>query len=327
MTTLLIGCGYWGKNWANTLFGLNELGAICEADTARHGELKANYPGVTLYGNLSEALAHNGLEAAIVATPVPTHPAVARQVLESDLSVLVEKPLTLTAVDAEDLVKLANARGKVLAVGHILMYHPAVIKLKELVDSGELGNILGVECSRTNLGKVRNEENAWWSLAPHDISVISMLLGEDFTVTAAGGLRYLGRPGLEDAVDATFESGSGRFARIHVSWLSPEKRRETVVIGDKKIAVFNDALPDNKLTVLDYSLDRAGDTVNGIQSGGLTPVAFDEAAKPLTLEFEHFIRAVREGGPLVNDGHNGLLVVRNLEDVHNRLEARRPVVV
>lgn len=323
MKILLIGFGYWGNNWARTLYKLGLLGAIC--DNAPESAFKAaeDYPDISFYNDLQQALEDETLEAAIIATPVPTHYAVTRQVLLANRSALVEKPITLNAQEAKELVELARETGNTLAVGHILMYHPGLLKLKELVDQGELGEILSVQCSRVNLGKIRNSENCWWSLAPHDLSIISLLLEEPLNTVAVSKTNLLERAGLEDAVYADFITPSGKRASVHVSWYSPFKKHETIVIGTEKIAIFEDTQPaEKKLTVLEYTLDRENDHVNSVQRGRETHVAIDTTRQPMENEALAFVEAIRHNTRLANDGQNGFEVVRNLEEVQNQLNAQ-----
>lgn len=324
MSILLIGCGYWGQNWAKTLSKIGELGAICEPSEALRNRIAEQFPQIRLYADLTEALSTADVEAAVIATPAHTHRAIARQCLLAGKSVLVEKPLTLDPDEADELVRLADGCGLILAVGHLLLYQPALIALKALMDAGELGEILSVQCTRVNLGKVRNEENCWWSLAPHDLSIISLLLGEPLQLKSAMKLNLLQRPGLEDTVYASFSTSSGRQASVHVSWMSQVKRHETVVIGSKKMAVFEDTLsPDQKLQLIDYELNCNGDQVSGVSKGEAHYVAYAQPEEDLlTTEARGFLDAVRgERAKIPNDGENGLQVVLMLSEVQRYLDA------
>jgi UDP-2-acetamido-3-amino-2,3-dideoxy-glucuronate N-acetyltransferase len=325
MSTLLIGCGYWGQNWAKTLYRLGELAALCDPRPAVQADLKEKYPGVALFNTPEEALQHPGIEAVVVATPVVTHLAVGRACLEAKKSVLIEKPLTLNAPESQELVSLAKQQGVVLAVGHILMHHPALLKLQQLIRSGELGEVRSVQCTRVNLGKVRNEENVWWSLAPHDLSILSLLLEESFEPIAASQMSLLNRPDLPDTVQAQFATPTGRFGSIHVSWLHPVKKHETVVIGTKKMAIFEDTQPpEKKLHLIDYTLEASGDQVAGVTRGEGTFVPYEMPDELLALEAKAFLNAVRTGAPLPNDGENGLHVVRMLETVEQMMKSTAP---
>jgi UDP-2-acetamido-3-amino-2,3-dideoxy-glucuronate N-acetyltransferase len=338
MSVLLIGCGYWGANWAKALAGLGELGAICEASPEIQQTLKTGYPQVPLFTDLADALRYPGLEAAVVATPVMTHMEVARQCLLAGKHVLVEKPLALDPEEAEFLAKLAEGGGLILAVGHLLLYHPALIQLKALMDAGALGEILSVQCTRVNLGKIRNEENVWWSLAPHDLSIISLLLGEStddepLTLQSVSGLSLLKRPGLEDSVQAHLLSASGKSASVQVSWLAPVKKHETLVIGSQAMAIFDDALPaGQKLQILEYDLSQDGQRVQHIQRGESRFVDYESfMTQPnedlLTTQAKAFLQAIRgQRHALPNDSQNGVQVVRLLWEVQQKINSSQPVM-
>lgn len=321
MSVLLVGFGYWGKNWGRTLHAMGELGVVCEANATLHEVIESQCPGTPVLTRLDEALSQPGIEAVVIATPAGTHHRVAHQCLVAGKHVLVEKPMTLDPQESRQLVQMAEQQGTVLAVGHLLLYHPALITLKRLIDAGELGEILSVQCTRVNLGKIRNEENAWWSLAPHDLSIIAFLTGETFEPVAATRMNLLGRPRIEDSVYAQFQTASGKAASVQVSWYAPDKKHETVVIGSRKIAVFDDALPaGEKLRLIDYTLDRPDlKTVNGITKGETLLVPYPPADDLLTLEAAAFLKAGREGLRISNDGRNGALVVRLLDHVQQML--------
>lgn len=319
MTMLLIGCGYWGQNWAKTLARLNCLSAICDP-AIETLNLCDRYPQVALYDTVEQALLHPGIEGVIIAAPAPLHSTIATQCLLSGKHVLVEKPMTLTTQESEELVRLASEKNRVLAVGHLLMYHPALLKLQAMIRAGELGDVLAVQCTRANLGKIRNEENCWWSFAPHDVSILTMLLEEPIEVVSAIKLNPLGRPEIEDEVVASFRTSSGRAASIRVSWLSPMKTHQTVVIGTQKMAIFEDTQPpDKKLVLLDYQIDRLGDHVQSVQKGHLSYVPYDTQDELLAMEAQAFIEAIRSGASLQNDGYNGLQAIRILEEVQELL--------
>jgi UDP-2-acetamido-3-amino-2,3-dideoxy-glucuronate N-acetyltransferase len=277
---------------------------------------------------LEKALQLPGVEAVVLATPVVTHRVMAEQCLRAGKHVLAEKPMTLHAHESAELVQIAEECERVLAVGHLLLYQPALLKLKELIAQGELGDILTVQCTRINLGKVRNEENVWWSLAPHDLSIISYLLEEPLTPVQAFKLNSLKRDQVEDTVYAAFQTPSGKEASVHVSWLSPIKKHETLVIGTKQIAIFDDTLPpEKKLTLLPYSLDRSGDIVQNIAKGESVSIPFEVGSDLLTREAQAFIDAVRgTRNALPNDGQNGLQVVQLLEEVQTILNQRNKIL-
>lgn len=330
MSILLVGCGYWGNNWAKTLAKLNLLEGVCDPRPAVQAELKQRYPDVRLWDDFPMALSETQASAVVLATPVLTHYEMARQCLGADRSVLVEKPLTLDPDDALALVHLAEQSQLTLAVGHLLLYQPALIELKRMMVSGELGEIIGIQSTRVNLGKVRNEENVWWSLAPHDLSIISMLLDEPLSVQQAYATHWLKRPQLPDAVTANLVSASGTPVNINVSWLSPVKRHETMVIGTKKIAIFEDTEPvERKLKLLDYDLHWDHKTVSSLQSGQTAFVAYPPAEDDLlTLQAKAFFQASQDKRySIPNNGCNGLQVVQVLSQIQAILDqAVSPVV-
>jgi predicted dehydrogenase len=272
----------------------------------------------------------SSLDAVVVATSVPTHYEIGRAALDAGKHALIEKPLALRAADAEDLCVLAAERGKILMVGHLLEYHPGVRKVKDLIESGDLGTVFYVYANRLNLGKVRADENALWSLGPHDISVVNFLTGEEPMEVSARGECYL-QAGVEDVVFGYIKYPSGVIGHLHESWLDPHKSRKITVVGSDKMVVFDDMETDRKVTVYDK-----GAVVPEYQSYGeyvslrfgdihIPRIANDE---PLRLECEHFVECVREGKQPVSDGQDGLNVVRVLEAMQRSLrEGGDPVKI
>ena len=263
------------------------------------------------------------MEAVVVATPVPTHAELARRALAAGKHVFVEKPMAMGAEDAESLVALAEERGLALMPGHLLLYHPGVLKLKELVDSGELGDVLYVYGNRQNLGTIRPDENALWSLGVHDLSVILYLLGEEPTEALARGESFL-KEGVEDVVFCHLRFRSGKAAHMHLSWLDPHKMRRMTVVGTVKMAVFDDMELDRKVTVYDSAAEPS------LRSYGEWSTRIGDVysprvpnAEPLRLECEHFLGLVRGNGDRIAAAHNGLAVVRTLEQLQASLERER----
>jgi predicted dehydrogenase len=307
------------------LANLNALAAICDPSPEVRAWAEARFPGVRCYAQLADALAATTLNAAIVASDAGRHTALAQTCLAAGLHVLVEKPLALTVCDAEAVVRAAMQAGRVLAVGHLLMYHPALKALKTLMDSGEMGDILSVDCTRLNFGRVRNEENVWWSLASHDLSILSLLLDAPLLPVTVSAQTLLGRPGLEDEVTATFQTLEAdkqlapRWASIHVGWLHPVRRRLVVVKGTKKMAVFDDFQPnETKVTLLDYALEASADgLVTGMSRGEFRYMPYEPEGDLLEQEALAFLKAVaaNDASGLPNNGWNGLENVRMLEAV------------
>ncbi len=273
--------------------------------------------------NLDDLLSDPDLDAVVLATPVPTHAELAIRVAESGKHCFVEKPLATTAADAEAAVAAATQAGKILMVGHLLEYHPAVDRLKELLDDGELGGLYYIYGNRLNLGKLRAEENALWSLGAHDVSVVLHLIGEEPTECSAHGESYV-REGVEDVVFCYLRFPSGVVAHLHLSWLDPHKERRLTVVGARRMATFDDMLVDGKLTVYDKGFDESAHTWGEyIARSGESFSPQISNAEPLRLECEHFIDCIRSGAAPRSDGHSGLRVVRVLERLQRSLDENR----
>ena len=263
-------------------------------------------------GDFDELLAADDVDAVVIATPVPTHYPLARAALEAGKHVFVEKPPAMRAAEMEELIGLAETGGLVLMPGHLLLYHPAVQKLKELIDDGELGEVLVVYGNRQNLGKIRKDENALWSLGVHDLSVIQHLIQEEIVEAAAHGHAFL-TDGVEDVVFCYLRFASGKIAHMHLSWLDPHKMRRLTVVGRDKMAVFDDMELEHKITVYDKAPEQPSETYGEWRTRtGDTFSPKLSNAEPLRLECAHFVRLVQEGW----DGRemrDGLEVVRALE--------------
>ncbi len=325
---VVVGAGGWGRNHVRNFAALPgaELRWVCDASESIRAEVAAAHPGVRVAADLEAALADPAVRGVVVATPVPTHADLAARALAAGRDVLVEKPLALTTEDAARLCRLADTHGRVLMVGHLLLYHPAVIALRELIESGELGEVLYVYSQRLNLGVVRRDENAWWSLAPHDLSVASFLLGSDPVAVSATGACFLQTgKGIEDVVFATVEFPQGRLAHVHVSWLDPNKTRQLTVVGSRKMAVFDDTSPDEKLKIYDKGAEPppslSYDEGVRIRTGDLRVPAL-RMQEPLRRECGAFVEAIRSRSRPVADGASGLAVVRALEAGARSLASR-----
>jgi len=315
----VVGAGSWGRNHVRSLATMSgvDLRWVCDQSDAVRASLAQNHPGPTFTPDLAQVLADPAVRGVVVATHAPSHAAVARQVLEAGKDVLVEKPLALRPEDAADLVERADRGGRILMVGHLLLHHPVVEALKDLVDSGELGEVLYLVCRRLNLGVVRRDENAWWSLAPHDLSIARHLLGADpVAVSATGGTFLQREQGIEDVVFGTVRFAGDRLAHVHVSWLDPHKTRMLTVVGSKKMAVFDDTSGDQKLTVYDKGVEPPAslryDEGVRVRTGEIRIPAI-RMSEPLRREHEAFVRAIETREPPLGDGHSGLAVVRALD--------------
>ena len=302
---------------------LAELTWICDVDQARLQEYAKRYPEARTTAKFADVLSDDGVDAVTIATPVPTHHALAKQALEAGKHVFVEKPPAMRAAEMEELLALAEERDLVLMPGHLLLYHPGLRRVKELVDAGELGEVACVYGNRQNLGQIRKDENALWSLGAHDLSVILHLVGEEPVEAWARGESFL-NPGVEDVVFCYLRFPSGVVAHMHLSWLDPHKMRRMTVVGDKKMAVFDDMEPERKVTVYDKGPQQPAETWGEWQtrSGDISipKVANDE---PLRLECEHFLALLRGEGDRSAAAREGLAVVRALEQLQSSLERER----
>jgi predicted dehydrogenase len=320
----VVGLGYWGPNLARNFAALpgTELRWLCDADTTALERASDALRGPRTTTSLDEVLADPEVDAVAIATPVPTHADLAVSVLEAGKHCFVEKPLAQSAADAERAVEAARAAGRVLMVGHLLEYHPGVRKLKEIADSGDLGDIHYIYSNRLNLGVLRDQENALWSLGAHDISVVLHLAGgEEPDECEARGESYM-QPGIEDVVFCFLRFGSGLAAHLHLSWLDPHKERRFTVVGSRKMATFDDMDLERKVTVYDKGFDeRVGSYGEYITRSGDIWSPRIPAAEPLRIECEHFVECVRDGRTPRSDGESGLRVVRVLEALQQSLDA------
>jgi predicted dehydrogenase len=326
VTVGVVGLGYWGPNLARNFDRLAEaeLRWICDGSDAARERWSAVFPEARVSADLDELLADPDLDAVVVATPVPTHAALAVKVLEAGKHCFVEKPLAQSVAEAEQAVAAARESGRVLMVGHLLEYHPGLEKLKELADSGELGDIHYIYGNRLNLGKLRAEENALWSLGAHDVSVVLRLAGgqEPIEATAVGEC-YM-RDGIEDVVFAYLRFPSGLAAHLHLSWLDPHKERRFTVVGSKKMATFDDMEIERKLTIYDKGFDEDFSNYGEYiaRSGDISSPRVPNDV-PLRIECLHFVDSIRNGEPPRSDGASGLRVVRVLETLQQSLEESR----
>jgi predicted dehydrogenase len=319
------GLGYWGPNLARNFAGLPdcELAWLCDADADAVARTAARFPGVRTTTALEDLLEDAELDAVVLATPVPTHAVLAVRVLEAGKHCFVEKPLAVDVASAERAVAAAREAGRVLMVGHLLEYHPAVAKLKEVADAGDLGDIHYIYSNRLNLGKLRADENALWSLGAHDVSVVLLLAGEEPYEVEAHGESYI-NPGIEDVVFAFMRFPSGLSAHLHLSWLDPHKERRFTVVGSRRMATFDDMDLERKVTVYDKGFDEDSRSYGEYitRSGDIWSPRVPNR-EPLRAECEHFVECVREGRTPQSDGESGLRVVRVLEALQQRLDATR----
>jgi predicted dehydrogenase len=319
------GLGYWGPNLARNFSALGgcELTWCCDASEAARARWAPTFPGTRFTASLDDLLGDPELDAVVLATPVPTHGELAETVLRAGKHCFVEKPLAQSVADAERAVAAARETGRTLMVGHLLEYHPGVAKLKEIADAGELGPIHYIYSNRLNLGKLRADENALWSLGAHDISVVLHLAGEEPYEVEARGESYM-RPGIEDVVFGFLRFPSGLAAHLHLSWLDPHKERRFTIVGGRRMATFDDMDMERKITVYDKGFDE--DSANWgeyiARSGDIWSPRVPNS-EPLRLECAHFVECLRTGATPRSDGESGLRVVRVLEAMQDALDASR----
>jgi UDP-2-acetamido-3-amino-2,3-dideoxy-glucuronate N-acetyltransferase len=298
---------------------LNELDAVswvCESDAGTRAELTERYPELRYTDSVEEVFAARDVRGVVLATPAETHGRLVRQALLAGKDVFVEKPLSLDVGEGEKLVELASDRGRILMVGHLLWYHPAVLKLRGLIEAGELGRIRYIYSNRLNLGKIRREENILWSFAPHDISVILGLIGEMPDSVQAQGGNYLHEQ-IADVTMSLLSFPSGVRAHIFVSWLHPFKEQKLIVVGDRKMAVFDDVEKKDKLLVYPHSIDWKNHLPVPNRADA-QPVAFD-TTEPLLEECRHFLECIENRTRPRTDGREGLRVLRVLAQCQHAL--------
>lgn len=325
----LVGLGYWGPNLARNLARSEraELAYLCDLSTELQDKYRSSFPGATFTSDFDQLLSDDTLDAIVLASPVPTHAKLGRMAIDAGKHTFIEKPIALTAADAQDLVDRADAQNVRLMVGHLLEYHPAVLKVKDLIESGQLGDVLYAYSNRLNLGQFRRDENALWSLGVHDVATLLFLLGGMAPIeVSARGESYL-HDGVEDVVFGDMRFANGMMAHIHLSWLDPHKMRKLTVVGSQQMVVFDDMQADRKVTVYDKGFVRGG-TAPGSGSWGeyiskregdihIPRISGDE---PLRIEVEHFLECIATGATPRSDGRDGLRVVQVLEGMQQSLE-------
>jgi predicted dehydrogenase len=322
----VVGLGYWGPNLARNFASLDgvTLRWCCDGREEVRARTASSFPEARFTAELDDLLGDAELDAIVLATPVPTHAELAVRVLEAGKHCFVEKPLAQSVSDAERAVEAQQRSCKVLMVGHLLQYHPGVNKLKDIADSGELGDIHYIYGNRLNLGKLRADENALWSLGAHDVSVLLYLAGDEPYELSARGESYM-REGIEDVVFGFLRFPSGLAAHLHLSWLDPHKERRFTVVGSKRMATFDDMDPERKITIYDKGFDEGAEPYADYvaRSGDIWSPKVPPA-EPLRIECEHFIECIRSRREPVSGGANGLAVVRVLEGLQQSLnESRR----
>jgi predicted dehydrogenase len=322
----VVGIGGWGKNLARNYAQIPDarLRYVCDLDRRKLERAKAQYPDTRMTSDYAEMLRDPELQAVVIATNGPSHFPLGRQALEAGKDVYIEKPFTLEVAHAEELIRIATERQRILMVGHLLEYHPVVERMRNMIVSGELGDIYYIYSQRLNLGTIREDENALWNFAPHDISSILYMLGREPTDVSARGQCYLQKD-IEDVVFLSMNFGGKAMAHVHVSWLDPHKSRKITVVGSRKMAVFDDLDANEKLRIYDKGAqinseyNTFAEYLN-LRFGDIT-VPYIKVGEPLTLECQHFLDCVKDRRQPLSDGADGLRVVRVLDAAQRSLKS------
>lgn len=328
----VIGAGYWAKNMLRVVDAHpgTQLLHVCDVDEAARSAVARAHPGVHTTADVQEVLTDPDVSGVYVATPPATHADLALQALRADKHVLVEKPLATSADEALQLEETARHRGLTLMVGHTFLFSPPVLKVKEMLAAGQLGEVHYIESQRVNLGK-HQASGVLWDLAPHDLSIIDFWLDESPTSVSATGRSFISTP-REDVVFLSLEYASGAIAQVHVSWLAPVKLRRTTVSGSQRMAVYDDTAGPEALKIFDYGVDRSAPSTFGefqlsYRHGDIWVPRLD-TTEPLTAEWEHFSACVRDGSDPRASARGGLDVVRTIEAAERSLRSgrREPVL-
>ena len=321
----VVGLGYWGPN---LLRNLNETGACreltaCDLDPGRLERIKQRYPGVRVTTDFERILDDEAIDAVLIATPISTHYPLAKRVLEAGKHCFVEKPMAYNSRDALDLVRIAEAQSLTLMVGHTFQYSPPVIKIKEIISSGELGELFYISSSRVNLGLHQKDVSVIWDLAPHDFSILFYWLDQEPVRIVALGKDYVQR-GIPDVAFITLEFENGMIANVHVSWLAPSKLRRTAIVGSKKMLVYDDTESIEKVKIFDKGVEYKdpetfGEYQLSYRAGDIVSPQLDNY-EPLSVEMAHFMDCIETGAEPKSDGVSGLRVVRALETAERSMK-------
>ena len=324
-TLACIGAGYWGRNLVRVFHSLPhvKLKTICDENVEVRKEMQELYPDVEVVSEYEKVIRDDEIEGVVLAVPATKHFAAAKMALGRGKHVYVEKPMTMCVAEAEELVQLAAGSQLILMVGHLLEYHPAVDLLKEMIDQGDFGEIYYLYSQRVNLGVVRRDENALWSFAPHDLSVMLYFLDEIPDTVSARGESYL-QKGVEDVVFVNLHFPDGKMAQLQLSWLDPHKIRKLTIVGSRKMAVFDDVESNEKVRIYDKAAERGaydsyGDAIT-LRFGDVV-IPHIHMVEPLRKEAQHFVDCIRENQTPLSDGLDGLRVVRVIEAAQRSLDA------
>lgn len=332
MNVGIIGVGYWGPNLVRVFSGFASIGKIeiCDLNNNNLNKIRKMFPDIKVYNDYYFILNNPEIDAVVIATPAATHFEIGKKALMHGKHVFIEKPLALSVKECEELVAIAENKKRILMVGHTFLYNSAVRFLKEYIDTGEMGSLYYIYSQRLNLGRVRNDINAMWNFAPHDISIILYLIGQSPVAVDARGFSYL-QEGIEDVVFITLYFPEKRCAHIHVSWLDPNKVRRMTIVGQNKMAVYDDVLIDEKIKIFDKGISRKNisESLGGavdfgefqlIQRAGDVFIPKLEFQEPLKAEASHFIECIEKKTVPLTDGLHGLEVVKILECAQRSLK-------
>lgn len=320
----VVGIGSWGKNLVRNFNEIPEsnLYACSDLQEEKLKIIKNFYPKIKTTNDYDSILSDQRIDAVVISTPAITHFELAKKALLADKHVFIEKPMTLKVADSKELIEISEKKDKKIMVGHLMLFHPAIKKLKEIISKGELGDIYYIYSQRVNLGIIRNDESALWSFAPHDLSVIDHLLEQEPETVSTRGESYLQNK-IEDVVFLNLHFKDRKMAQLHLSWLDPNKLRKMTVVGSKKMVVFDDVESTEKLKIYDKGVNQTeynsyGDYIT-IRFGDINIPRID-MAEPLKIECQHFLDSIIKNKKPISNGYNGLRVVKILAAAQNSLE-------
>jgi len=319
----VVGLGNWGQHLARIFYQLESLTLCCELDEKKIAKFKKHFHGVNFTRSFDDVVNDEKIDGVVIASPAVLHYELAKKALLKGKSVFIEKPMTLDSKDGEDLIRIAQKQGVPLMVGHLLKYHPAINKIKDLIDKGDLGEVYYLYSQRVNLGTIRKDENALWSFAPHDISVALYLLGDNIETVSARGECYLQKD-VEDVVFLNMRYNNKLMVNIQISWLDPYKERKFTIVGSKKMVAFDDMQGAEKIKIYDKGVNKEpgyesyGDSLS-LRFGDIHIPKID-MSEPLKLECQHFIDCVKDKKRPHTDGAEGVKVVKILEKAQESLK-------
>ncbi|PIU83490.1 MAG: hypothetical protein COS68_03720 [Elusimicrobia bacterium CG06_land_8_20_14_3_00_38_11] len=325
----VIGCGYWGKNLVRNFHKLGVLKTICDIDEKLLAKLKKNYPDVHCEKTFDNILTDKSISGVVISTPAFSHYELVKKSLESGKHIFVEKPFTTSLKEAEELTELAQKKKLILMVGFTFLYNSAVRKVKEIIDSGELGEIYYIYSQRLNLGIVRRDVNVWWNLAPHDVSIINYWLNQKAKSVNGLGVSFI-QKGIDDFVSANIKFENGTAAVINVSWLDPHKIRQMTVVGSKKMVIYDDVSSDMKVQIYDKGIDKFDDfqtfgQFQLIHRAGDIFIPKIDFKEPLEIEALHFVECIKEGKEPLTSARKSLPVIKILEAVQNSMKQGKTI--